>query len=473
MKARPHAFVQGAARGLGNATLQQALTRMRAQLPVARAVAAARLPEFDALRDQARAIKDHVLAHLDFYLERFEAEVRAAGGEVHWCLSAKDACDRIVALCRAAGARRVTKSKSMISEEIGLNDALKAAEITPIETDLGEYIIQLRNEAPSHITAPAVHLRKEDVEATFRNAHKALDPARDLAAIEGLVSEARHVLREEYFAAQVGITGANFLVAETGTAVLVTNEGNADLTMTLPRTHIVLASIEKLVPTLADALVMLRVLARSATGQDMTAYTTFVTGPKRQGDLDGPVAFHVVLLDNGRAALLGGAFQDILRCIRCGACMNHCPVYLTVGGHAYGWVYPGPLGAVLDPALLGLREAAHLPNASTFCGRCEEVCPVRIPLPKLMRLWRAAEWQERLSPPVYRLGLRLWGFLAQRPALYGWATALGTRLLHRLAGDRGRLKWVPFARGWTRGRDFPAPEGKTFRVLWRMRRPRP
>ncbi len=470
MKPLSHAFPEGAARGLANPTLQTALARMRAQLPSSRAAAVANLPEFEALRDEGRAIKDHVLAHLDFYLETFEARVRAADGAVHWCRTAEEARQTVLALCREAGAKRVAKGKSMISEEIGLNDALKEEGIVPLETDLGEYIIQLRGEAPSHITSPAMHLSRENVEETFRRAHQTLDPARDLKAIENLVSEARLVLRDQYFAADVGITGANFLVAETGTAIVVTNEGNADLSQILPRTHIVVASIDKIVPTLKDAFVMLRLLARSATGQELTSYTTFATGPKRPGDLDGPAAFHVVLLDNGRTKLLGSAFQDILRCIRCGACMNHCPVYLSVGGHAYGWVYPGPLGAVLDPALVGLEEAAHLPNASTFCGRCEDVCPMRIPLPKLMRAWRAKEWSLRLNPPAYRAGLELWAFFAQRPTLYGWATALAARVMRLFAGRRGSFSWLPLASGWTRERDFPAPEGATFRALWRERK---
>lgn len=470
MEPSSHAFPKRVARDLANATLQTALAKMRISLPRARAVAIAGLPEFETLRDEGRAIKDHVLAHLDFYLETFEENVRAAGGQVHWCRTAEEARQTVIALCREAGATRVTKGKSMISEEIGLNDALEAAGIRPLETDLGEYIVQLRGEAPSHITSPALHLAKGDVARTFRRAHGALDPARDLEPIESLVREARLVLREQYFAADLGITGANFLVAETGTAVIVTNEGNGDLSQILPHTHIVLASIEKIVPTLKDALVLMRLLARSATGQEITSYTTFATGAKRPGDLDGPGAFHVVLLDNGRTELLAGEFRDILRCIRCGACMNHCPVYLSVGGHAYGWVYPGPLGAVLDPALVGLEEAAHLPNASTFCGRCEAVCPVRIPLPNLMRAWRRKEWQAHLNPPIYRSGLNLWAFFARRPKLYAFATAAAARAMRLFAGRRGAFSWFPLAQGWTRERDFPAPEGTTFRALWLTRK---
>src|SRR5215813_3511386 len=429
-----------------------------------------RLPEFDALRDAARDIKNHTLEHLDLYLETYEERVRAAGGHVHFALTAEDARNIVLDICRKAAAKTVTKGKSMVSEEIGLNAFLAANGIVPIETDLGEYIIQIRGEMPSHIIAPAVHLTKEQVEADFRRVHTHLPPERSLVEPTTMLTEARNVLRERFLAADVGITGANFLVAETGTSIIVTNEGNGDLTQTLPRVHIVLATIEKLVPTLEDAAQMLRVLARSATGQEMSVYTTFSTGPRRPGDPDGPAEYHVVILDNGRSAMLGGAFQDMLRCIRCGACMNHCPVYHAVGGHAYGWVYPGPMGAVLTPSLVGIDQAGHLPNASTFCGRCEAVCPMRIPLPKMMRHWREREFEKKLAPATYRAGLGVWAFFAKRPRLYGLATGLFSRALALIARRKGRFGWLPFAAGWTRHREFPAPQGGTFQAQWKARR---
>jgi L-lactate dehydrogenase complex protein LldF len=277
------------------------------------------------------------------------------------------------------------------------------------------------------------------------------------------------VLRAKFLAADVGITGANFLVAETGTSIIVTNEGNGDLTQILPEAHIVIASLEKIVPTLEDAAQLLRVLARSATGQDASVYTTLSTGPRRPGDPDGPRAYHVVILDNGRSAMLGGEFESMLRCIRCGACMNHCPVYQAVGGHAYGWVYPGPMGAVLTPSLIGVAEGGQLPNASTFCGRCEEVCPVRIPLPGMMRHWREREFERRLSPAPVRYGLGFWAFFASRPGLYRMATGLAARALHLAGRNKGRFASLPFAGGWTRYRDLAAPEGATFQSQWRSR----
>jgi L-lactate dehydrogenase complex protein LldF len=463
-------FKQNAARALSDGQLQKALGNVKQGFIDKRQKAADKLPEFEALRDSARDIKNHTLQHLDLYLEAYEAKVTASGGHVHFARDADEARDIILRICREAGAKTVTKGKSMISEEIGINHHLEANGIRPVETDLGEYIIQLRNELPSHIIAPAVHLNASQVEQDFRRVHTDLDPKRDLSEPVQLLTEARAVLRERFLEADVGITGANFLVAETGTSIIVTNEGNGDLTQILPKTHIVLASIEKLVPTLEDASQLLRVLARSATGQELSVYTTFSTGPRRSADADGPENYHVVLIDNGRTSMLGTSFEEMLRCIRCGACMNHCPVYHAVGGHAYGWVYPGPMGAVLTPSLIGVDKAGHLPNASTFCGRCESVCPVRIPLPKLMRHWREREFERHLTPATVRSGLTLWGFFARRPALYRLATGAAMGALSLIGRRRGAFRWLPLARGWTKYRDFPVPQGETFQARWQRER---
>ena len=463
------AFKQNAREALADAQLQKAMGNVRTGFIDKRRKAAEALPEFDALRDAARDIKDHTLAHLDLYLEAWETKVVEAGGHVHWAETAADARRIFLDICRMADARTVTKGKSMITEEIELNDYLELAGIRPVETDLGEYIIQLRGEHPSHIIAPAVHLNREQVEEDFRRVHDHLPPGRDLTEPESLLAEARRVLRAKYFEAEIGVTGANFLVAETGTSVIVTNEGNGDLTQTLPRVHVVFASIEKVVPTLNDMSKILRVLARSATGQDMSVYTTLSTGPRRKGDPDGPEEYHVILLDNGRASMLGTEFQDMLRCIRCGACMNHCPVYHAIGGHAYGWVYPGPMGAVLTPSLIGVDKGGHLPNASTFCGRCESVCPMKIPLPRMMRSWREREFERGLNPVTQRWGLGLWAFLARRPRLYRLVTSLAIPVLGLFGGRNRRFSWLPLAGGWTRHRDLPAPESRTFTQQWRQR----
>ena len=460
-------FKDNAHRALHDSQLQKALGNVRHNFIERRAAAAGNLPEFDALRDQARDIRDHVLTHLDLYLERWESNVRAAGGHVHFARTSEEACKIVVDLAKERGAKTVTKGKSMVSEEIGLNAALERAGMTAVETDLGEYIIQLRGEAPSHIIAPAVHLNQEDVEAEFRKAHTHLPAGRDLEEPEALLAEARAELRAKFLASDIGVTGANFLVAETGTSIIVTNEGNGDLTQLLPKVHVVIASIEKIVPTLEDAAAIMRVLARSATGQDMSVYTTLSTGPRRPEDVDGPEEYHVVVVDNGRSNMLGTQFQDMLRCIRCGACMNHCPVYHAVGGHAYGWVYPGPMGAVLTPSLIGVDKAGHLPNASTFCGRCESVCPVRIPLPKLMRHWREREFERHLSPATVRYGLRVWAYFARRPKLYSLAARAGMGMLGLIGRGKGRFGWLPLAGGWTRYRDLPAPQGGTFQARWK------
>jgi L-lactate dehydrogenase complex protein LldF len=470
MQTTSPAFKANARRALDDAQLQKTLGFVRGRFVDKRQHAVDALPEFEALRERAREIKDHTLAHLDLYLEAFEEKVAESGGVVHYAETAADARAIVLDICRKAGAKTVTKGKSMVSEEIALNDHLEENGIEAVETDLGEYIIQIRHEPPSHIIAPAVHLTKEQVAADFRRVHTNLPADRDLSQPESLLAEARGVLRKRFLAADVGITGANFLVAETGTSVIVTNEGNGDLTQILPRVHIVLASIEKITPTQNDVSQILRLLSRSATGQDMSVYTTFSTGPRRPGDPDGPEEFHVVLLDNGRSAMLGSPFQDMLRCIRCGACINHCPVYQEIGGHAYGWVYPGPMGSVLTPTLVGVDQAGHLPNASTFCGRCESVCPMKIPLPNMMRHWREREFERHLSPATWRWGIGLWAWVARHPRLYHFGTKLVMRALGNLGARRGSFRRLPLAGGWTKYRDLPAPEGPTFQEMWAERR---
>jgi L-lactate dehydrogenase complex protein LldF len=466
MQVTSPSFKANAHAALADAQLQTALSHVKTGFIAKRQAAVDALPEFEQLRESGKAIKNHVLAHLDLYLEAYEEKVAEGGGHVHFAETAEEARALILDICQKAGARTVTKGKTMIAEEIALNDHLEQNGIEPVETDLGEYIIQLRHEAPSHIIAPAIHLTQPQIEADFRRVHTELPASRDLSEPESLLNEARTILRQRFLEADVGITGANFLIAETGTSVIVTNEGNGDLTQILPRVHIVLASIEKIVPTLEDVSQIIRLLARSATGQELSVYTTFSTGPRRRTDPDGPDEYHVVILDNGRSAMLGSQFQDMLRCIRCAACMNHCPVYQEIGGHAYGWVYPGPMGAVLTPSLIGVDKAGNLPNASTFCGRCEAVCPMKIPLPNMMRHWREREFERHLQPTTYRYGLGAWAFFARRPRLYQFATRIAMRVLGNLGGKKGRFRRLPLAGGWTKDRDLPAPSGRTFQDMW-------
>ena len=462
MQITSHTFKANTVKALADVELQRALGHVEKGFIDKRQTAVDALPEFDALRDNAVAIKNHTLKHLDLYIEAYVAKVEASGGIVHFAEDADHARKIFLDIARKRNAKTVTKGKTMISEEIGLNAFLEENGIVPVETDLGEYIIQLRGEHPSHIIAPAVHVTRDQVEADFRRVHVDLDPNRNLVEPETLLGEARQILRRKYAEADIGVTGANFLIAETGSSVIVTNEGNGDLTQLLGKCHVVLASIEKLVPTLEDTAQILRILARSATGQDMSVYTTLSTGPKREADLDGPEEYHVILLDNGRSNMLGTEFEEMLRCIRCGACMNHCPVYHAVGGHSYGWVYPGPMGAVLTPSLIGVDKSGHLPNASTFCGRCESVCPMRIPLPKMMRHWREKEFESHLQPRTQRTGLGVWAFFARRPALYRAAVSMAMPLLKLAAGRKRRFTSLPLAGGWTKWRDLPAPEGRTF-----------
>lgn len=469
MKLTPAAFKSKAAIALKNNNLQRALARTKSHFIDKRQAAIENLPEFEHLRQRAVEIKEHTLAHLDFYLEYFEKQVHKQGGQVHWADTPSNACQQIISICQTAQAQQIIKGKSMISEEIGLNRALEQAGFTVTETDLGEYIIQLAQEPPSHIIAPAVHKTREEVAQLFHHHHHHYHFDPQATTIPDLVAQARQVLRDKFLAADVGITGANFLIAETGSTVIVTNEGNGDLTSTLPRVHIVVASIEKVIPNLEDMSTLLRLLGRSATGQEMTAYTTLTTGSRRSEDLDGPTEFHVVLVDNGRSQILGSEFHDILRCIRCGACLNHCPVYGAVGGHAYGWVYPGPLGAVLTPLLLDLKTAIDLPNASTLCGRCEEVCPLQIPLPRLLRYHRIQAHQAQLSPVITRFTLRIWAFFARHVKLYQWFTAFHIRLLGRLGQNKGRFRYLPCLGAWTTSRDMPAPQGQTFMAMWKQR----
>ena len=387
------------------------------------------------------------------------------GGHVHFCPTHEDARQAVLGICQSLGATNVTKGKSMVTEELALNDFLVKNGVQPVETDIGEYILQLIDEPPVHLVAPALHKTKEEV-ADILEEHHDKQGLRD-ASVETIVRQFREILRPKYAEAGVGITGANFLVAETGTAVIVTNEGNGDLTQTLPKAHVIVTTIEKVIPTLEDAATFLRVLGRSATGQEITSYMTLATGPKRPDDMDGPEEFHIVLLDGGRSAMLGTETEPLLRCIRCSSCLNHCPIYRTVGGHAYGWVFQGPIGAALNPQLLGEEEAYHLPRASSICSRCDEVCPVRIPLTSLMRRWRERAFEKKRAPATERFGLRFWAYFAQRPKLYRLAARLVIGMMGWMGKKKGTFSSFPLAGGWTYGRELPAPTGSTFMDEWR------
>ena len=456
-------FKTAASAKLASASLQAALTRLQTNFVRGRADRVAEFGNYEEIRSAAAAIRDRALVDLDLYLQEFEHNATARGAVVHWAETREDVNRIVCEIALRNGVRKAVKSKSMVTEECAVNDALEAAGVEVVETDLGEYILQLAKEPPSHIVAPVVHKTLDEVSALFEEKHRT--PRK--TEIAQLTREARERLRGHFLTADMGISGANFLVAETGSTLIVTNEGNGRMVTTLPRVHVAITGIEKVVPTLEDVATLMRLLPPHGTGQTISNYISVTTGVKDAADPDGPRQFHVILVDAGRTGLLGGELQAMLRCIRCGACMNHCPVYQSVGGHAYGWVYPGPMGSVLTPSYVGLENAPDLPNAATFCNQCGVVCPVKIPLPDLMRKLRERQFERRMKPLTERLALALWSWAARRPVIYAMMSAVGARVLAWLGGADRRIRRLPFGGGWTDGRDLPAPEGRTFRELYR------
>jgi L-lactate dehydrogenase complex protein LldF len=459
-------FKSRAREKLADRNLQSALNKLQGNFVRGRAQRVAEMDNFDAIRDAASAIRDRVLGRLAAYLEEFERNAKARGAEVHWAETHEDVNRIVCELARRYGVRKAVKSKSMVTEECALNDALEAAGIEVVETDLGEYILQLAKELPSHIVAPVVHKTRDEVSDLFEKKHHT--PRK--TDIADLTREARDRLRGHFTSADMGISGANFAIAETGSTLIVTNEGNGRMVTTLPRVHVAITGIEKILPTLEDVATLMRLLPPHGTGQSISNYISVTTGVKGQGEHDGPEHFHIILLDGGRTRLVGTELQPMLRCIRCGACMNHCPVYQSVGGHAYGWVYPGPMGSVLTPAYVGLENALDLPNAATMCNQCGVVCPVKIPLPDLMRKLREQQFSRKLKPWTERAAFGAWSWVARRPAIYALAAAIGARVLALMGGRDGLVHRIPFAGGWTAGRDIPAPQGATFRELYRRER---
>jgi len=457
-------FKRRASAALADTRLQSTMKRFGGGFADKRTAARAAFgaDAFEELRSASATVRDRALEHLDAWLLQFEQEAARRGTTVLWAEDAGEACRHVLEICARHGLKKAIKSKSMLSEEAGLNEVLSAAGVQPVETDLGEYILQLADEPPSHIIAPAIHKDLAQVSALFEK-HHAKPRTNDIAR---LTREARETLRPHFLSADLGISGGNFLVAETGSVAIVTNEGNGRMVTTLPRVHIAITGIEKVIPTLEDLSTLNRILPRSATGQDIENYFSILTGPRQAGDADGPEHMYVILVDNGRTRLVGSELKEMLRCIRCGACMNHCPVFHTIGGHAYGWVYPGPMGSVLTPVYNGLENALDLPQAATLCGACEVACPVMIPLPGLLRKLREQQVEQNLRPWSERAALRLWGALALRPRLYRFVTGLAAQILHRMGGRRGSIARLPFDPGRTKGRDFPAPQGRTFHELY-------
>lgn len=492
---RPETFVENYRRALVNPTLQSALATATGKALDSRREAVAHVggENWELLRARARAVKEHTVNHLDFYLAQLAENVERGGGRVFWAQTAEDARRYIAELAARREVRVAVKSKSMMTEEIELNRSLEAAGVEAVETDLGEYIVQLAGERPSHINMPAIHKTRGDVADLFAE-KLGVERDEDIAQMAGL---ARRVLRRRFAEAGMGITGVNYAIAETGTVVLVENEGNIRLTNSLPRLHVALMGIEKVIPRLEDLDVFLRLLSRSASGQKLCSYVSFLTGVKSSPGEEGPDEFHLVILDNGRTGMLSDPhLRESLYCIRCGACLNVCPVYRKIGGHAYGWVYPGPIGAVLTPQMIGRERAAALPFASSLCGACRDVCPVKIDIPDLLLRLRheivegghaetlpgdrqAADAGDAAGVPAFAppFGRRAGGFV-KRAVLKLWAAAMKTPRRYRMASRAARGAQALFGRRNRHGtrvlfvprrsssKDLPAFAPRTFRERW-------
>jgi len=469
------AFDEKIQKTLADANLQLAVYTATGRLIDHRkhAVEHSALPDYQELRTQANALKKHTIDNLDFYLEQFEASVAAHGGKVIYCEDGTEVADFVLSLAKEHHAELIVKSKSMTTEEIDLNERLEHHHLESVETDLGEYILQLAHQRPYHIVAPALHMTRYEVGDIFT---QRLGVANETAP-EKQALIARGVLRQKFLQADIGISGANFLVADSGAVVLVENEGNARLTTSAPKIHIAVAGIEKLIPRAQDLAVFLKLLGRSATGQALTVYTSFLSGPRRPGEIDGPEEFYVVLLDNGRTKLLADREKrQSLYCIRCGACLNHCPVYRKIGGHSFPWVYSGPIGAIITPQFLGMAHEPSLPFASSLCGACLEVCPVKIDIPKILLELRAdvkkAEAREGRGR-LERVAFKMWAWVMCHPRIYemaamvagGVAPAENGRWLRRVP----TLFNLPPVSAWLSQRDLPPAPPRSFREMWRKR----
>ena len=428
-----------------------------------RAARVAELPEWEELRQIASDIRSHTVEHMDVYLEKFEQSFTAAGGQIHFAATDKDACQIVEGIAKEHNVKTAVKSKSMATEEIGLNAVLEKSGIEAIETDLGEYIIQLAGTGPSHILAPAVHLKKEEIADIFSDKLK-IDAPPDPQVLTRI---ARETLRAKFLQADMGISGGNFLIAETGTLVMVTNEGNGRMVSTMPDLQVAVVGFDKIIPDWESLTIFLKLLARSATGQKMSTYTQFITGPRRSDDEGGPKEFHIVILDNGRSKILKDPIgRDVLKCIRCSACANNCPVYQNVGGFAYGWFISGPIGAIYTPQILDTQAARELPFASTLCGACGDVCPVKIPIPNILRhLRRRVAEGDEFAEPSMPASIRAAASATSVALSQAWLYRLGSKILPTVTSI---VQPYPLNR-WTQERPLPAFSAK-FRGWWKSRK---
>ncbi|MEQ8765602.1 MAG: LutB/LldF family L-lactate oxidation iron-sulfur protein [Planctomycetota bacterium] len=459
------AFQDRVREAVQNDHLHVAIERATSALKGRRQVALDSIPDFEQVRDFGRAVKLATIARLDEHLVRFEEKLLQNGFQVHWAEDGEQARQIVLDIARRRDAKSVVKAKSMATEEIHLNAALEEAGLDVLETDLGEYIAQLAGQPPSHIILPILHMTREDVGQVL---HDRLGvPLTDDPQV--MAKTARETLRAKFLEADLGITGANFGVVEEGAICLVSNEGNIRLTTSLPKVHVAIMGIEKLVPTLSDLEKMLRLLARSATGQKLTAYTSLVRGPKRSPEDEGPEEVHLILLDNGRSKILAGDQAEILACIRCGACLNICPVYKQIGGHAYGDTYPGPIGSIVTPGIRGLKTTSELPQASSLCGACRDICPVRLDIPRMLLSLRRESQTEAPPSLFWRMSMRAFAFFATRPAWYRTVRPIGRFVMRRLASEGWLSSGLGPLGAWTKERDFQAPARRSFQEEWRAR----
>lgn len=453
-------FKERMEKGIHNDFMRGAVASAQNGMGIKRKRQADILGNWEDWRSHGAEIRQHVLENLDYYLEQLSENIARRGGHVFFAETDKEATDYIKEVVKKKNAKNIVKSKSMVTEEIGLNKVLEEEGCNVIETDLGEFILQIDHDRPSHIVVPALHKNKEQIREVFAEKLGYTKSSKP----EELAEHVRGVMRRNFLSADLGITGCNFAVAETGSFALVTNEGNADMVTTIPKTQITVMGMERIVPTFEELEVLVSLLTRSAVGQKLTSYVSILTGPREADEMDGPEEFHLVIVDNGRSNILGSEFQTILQCIRCGACMNVCPVYRHIGGHAYGSIYPGPVGAVLSPLLGGYDDFKELPYASSLCGACTEVCPVRIPIHDLLRKHRQVIVEkEGKAPFSEKVLMKAFGFGASSPALYKIASKMAPTVMKPFMDGDKITKGPGPLKAWTDIRDFPAPDKENFR----------
>lgn len=456
-------FKDNVEENLKNSFMRGAVVSAQNRLRTGRLIAAEELGDWEEWRNHGEEIRQHVLNNLDYYLNELAENVEKAGGHVFFAKTAKDATDYIQNVAKEKNAKKIVKSKSMVTEEISLNEALEEIGCNVVETDLGEYILQIDNhDRPSHIVAPALHKNAHQVKDVFVDKLE-YDPEKPAEAAD-LARHVRSILRNDFLTADIGITGCNFAVAESGSISLVTNEGNAGMVTTIPKTQITVMGMERIVPTFEELEVLVNMLTRSAVGQKLPSYVNVITGPRKPGETDGPEDFHLVIVDNGRSGILGTDFQSILQCIRCGACVNVCPVYRHIGGHSYNSIYSGPIGAVLTPLLAGYDEYKELPYASSLCGACSEACPVKIPLHELLLKHRERIVEiEGKAPISEAMLMKAFSLGGSSSSIYATGAKIASRVISPIAKNGKISKGPGPLKAWTETRDFPAPKKERLR----------